>query len=100
MNSNSMEISPADDVCAFLQASGYTQEECRFVIDHLGKMTPSVVSYLTADRRVQMVETLSLCWLVLELRRHATGPVGSIAAVEALKILADITLRAPDLFKS
>ncbi|EHK1092709.1 hypothetical protein JFA41_003868 [Salmonella enterica subsp. enterica serovar Poona] len=99
MEHKAFEISNSEYLCALLRVSGHAPEACGFITARLGYVKQEIVDSLVVDFQIEMAETLSLCWLVQKLRRQATGPVGSVAAVEALRILTDIALRKPDLFK-
>ncbi|EGG6362795.1 hypothetical protein HI999_000762 [Salmonella enterica] len=99
MSEEIREITASEDISAFLLASGWKLQDCHFVTERLGKVDSEFVGSLSADRTIQMEVTLSICWLVQELRRHAMGPSGSVGAVEALRVLVDIALQKPNLVK-
>ncbi|MNF75562.1 hypothetical protein D3C84_576340 [compost metagenome] len=94
-------ISNKMDAHTILVASGYRPEEAQALTAFLDNPGPLTEERLMADRKLKIAETLSLHWLVYELRKRATSPKSSPeAAVEALKILADISARLGGILKT
>ena len=88
------QISDKTHFNSVLVASGYRPEEAQALTAFLDNLGPLTEERLMADRKLKIAETLSLHWLVNELRRRAVSRDSSPdAAVEALKVLADISAR-------
>lgn len=86
------QISEKTYFCATLVASGYRPEKAEALTAFLDNPGPLTEKSLMADRKLKIAETLSLHWLVNELRERATSSKSSPeAAVEALRILMIIS---------
>lgn len=95
-----MEITHKDDFCATLVASGYSQEDVEALTAFLDSPGPLTEERLMADRKLKIAETLSLHWLVNELRKRALSRDSSPeVAVEALRVLTDISARFGGVLK-
>ncbi|EAB2011972.1 hypothetical protein FNI14_04930 [Salmonella enterica subsp. salamae] len=95
----SAEIKPAQDYRAVLMAGGMSKECADRLVAYLDDEKPvesDIERILIDDLRVQMAETLSLSWIIRELRRISTGE-DKQAAVAALQMLFDLNryLRYP-----
>lgn len=89
-----MEISAKTDFYTALVASGYSPEEAERITAFLNRNEVVTEERLADNRRLHIAETLSLHWLVNELRKRALSRDSSPAvAVEALRVLADISAR-------
>lgn len=86
------QISIKMDIYTKLVASGYEPEEAQAFTACLDEPGPMTEESLIADRKMKIAETLSMYWLVNELRERATSSKSSPeAAVEALRILMIIS---------
>ncbi|EHT5011470.1 hypothetical protein KX957_002828 [Salmonella enterica] len=86
------EIKPAKDYRAVLMAGGMSKECADRLVAYLDDEKPvenDIERILVDDLRVQMAETLSLSWIIRELRRISTGE-DKQAAVAALQMLFDL----------
>ncbi|MGL4207649.1 MAG: hypothetical protein ACRCRW_16235 [Aeromonadaceae bacterium] len=89
-----MEVTEKTYFCATLGASGFQAEDVEALTAFLDTPGPLTEERLMADRKLKIAETLSVHWLVNELRARATSSKSSPeAAVEALRILTDISVR-------
>ncbi|ECC9274897.1 hypothetical protein RNH31_003880 [Salmonella enterica] len=93
------EIKPAQDYRSVLMAGGMPKECADRLVAYLDDEKPvenDIERILVDDLRVQMAETLSLSWIIRELRRISTGE-DKQAAVAALQMLFDLNryLRYP-----
>lgn len=94
------EISATEDFTATLLASGYSQDVVEALTSFMSNEGAISQEVLIASRKLEIAETLSLHWLVTELRRRATDPkCDPGSAVEALKTLVDLSGRHRWLFK-
>lgn len=95
------QISIKMDIYTKLVASGYKPEDAEALTAFLDEPGPLTEESLIADRKMKLAETLSMQWLVDELRRLATSSRSSPeAAVEALKVLVDISVRSEGILKA
>ncbi|EHD9190158.1 hypothetical protein JOU96_004655, partial [Salmonella enterica] len=70
------EIKPAQDYRAILMAGGMSKSDADKLVEHLDDKNPvehDIEALLVSDLKVQMAETLSLSWIIRELRNIATG---------------------------
>ncbi|HAK6117293.1 TPA: hypothetical protein H2R31_002314 [Salmonella enterica] len=86
------EIKPAQDYRAVLIAGGMSKECADRLVAYLDEEKPvenDIERILVDDLRVQMAETLSLSWIIRELRRISTGE-DKQASVSALQVLFEL----------
>ncbi|EEL1942548.1 hypothetical protein ACDA94_000247 [Salmonella enterica] len=89
------EIKPAQDYRAILMAGGMSKSDADKLVAYLDDKKPvehDIEVLLVSDLKVQMAETLSLSWIIRELRNIATGSDRQ-AAVAALQVLRDLSFR-------
>ncbi|HHX3383075.1 TPA: hypothetical protein ACU9K7_003709 [Salmonella enterica] len=100
------EIKPAQDYRAVFMAGGMSKECADRLVAYLDdekQVENDIEKLLVSDLKIQMAESLSLSWIIRELRRISTGE-DKQAAVSALQILFDLNrylqYPAPDFYRT